>query len=474
MRRDGRLAGWIVLSALCVAISSCVHYHGQPLAPASSESTFRNRTLDDPGLAAFVRSAIPAQAKNWPPKELDLRAATAVAAYFNPEISLARSHLKTAEAAIVTAGGRPNPSFTGSAGYETLSSSPVVLRLELSLPLETAHKRSYRILEAAKLADAARLTLNETSWRVYSAVRDAWMNYIAAVEEAEAAARESQLQLSVVSLMQQRLSAGEISRPEWDQVRIEASRAAIRLNAIHGQVSQSRIALASAMGVPEAAIANVQFSKSSYNRPELIDQLPPGSVQKAGLLNRLDIQRSLLEYAAADAQLHLEIARQYPDIQLNPGYDFDEGIHKFTFGTSFPIPVWNRNRGPIAEAESRRSAAEAEFLALQQKAIHQVEQALELYRTAVSEFQEADVRWKTLQTDRERSLIRAVDVGEADRLALNMTRLQSVEAERGRLQALGKTRAAFSALEDAVQAPLDDVPWIQPRPEFHADGPAPK
>jgi outer membrane protein, heavy metal efflux system len=470
MHCDKRIAALIFGGGLMVAMSGCVHYRAQPLAPVKSEIAFRQRTFDDPGLAKFVRSASPEEGKDWPPKAVDLRTATLVAAYFNPAIELARAQVKTAEAAIVTAGGRPNPSLAVAGGYETLSSSPLVFRLEPSLPIETARKRSYRILEAAKLADATRIEWKEASWRVYADVRDAWMSYVAAVEEAGTVRREDQIRVSLVSLMQQRLVVGEVSRPEWNQTRVEASQAAIRLNAIQGQVTQTRIGLASAMGLPETALAGVPLVMDRYNSPEPIERLPLARVQQEGLLNRLDIQRALLAYAATDARLHLEIARQYPDIQLNPGYEFDEGVHMFTFGPSLPVPVWNRNQGPIAEAEARRSEAEAQFIALQQKAIGQMEQALAQYRTAFAEFQEADARWTAFQRDRERSMIRAVQSGEEDRLALEVTRLQSVAAEQGRLQALGKTRAAFSALEDAVQAPLDAVRWVPPQKESRGGG----
>ena len=458
-----RLAAFTTISALTIALSSCVHYRGQPLAPVQSENRFRQRSFDDAGLVTFVRSVSPAEAESWPPKLLDLNTAALIAAYFSPAISVARARVRTSDAAIVTAGGRPNPSIGTAAGYETVASSPVVLRLEISLPIETAHKRSYRILEVAQLADVARIALKETSWQVYSEVRDAWMDYAAAVQQAEASGRESQIRTSIVSLIGQRLIVGEVSRPEWNQARIDASRADATLNAIQGQVLQGRVRLASVMGLPDTALNGVRLTTSQYDSPEPIEQLHVDRVQQAGLLNRLDIQRLLLEYAAADARLHLEIARQYPDIQLNPGYDFDEGFHKFTFGPSFPIPVWNRNRGPIAEAEARRSEAEAAFIARQQKAISEMQQALAEYRAALAEYQETDARWDAFQKDRERSTYRAVQIGEQDRLALNLMRLQSIEADQARLRALAKTRAAFSALENAVEAPLDNVRWIQPQ-----------
>jgi outer membrane protein TolC len=167
-----------------------------------------------------------------------------------------------------------------------------------------------------------------------------------------------------------------------------------------------------------------------------------------------------MEYAVTEANLQLEVARQYPDLQLNPGYDFDEGHHKFTFGPALPIPVWNRNRGGIAEADAKRAEVEARFLALQSQAIGEMEHSLAQYRTALAEFQEADQKWSVIQTTRERATIRAVQLGAEDRLALEAMQLESLAVRSARLSALARTRTAFSALEGAVQAPLGDVPWL--------------
>ncbi|MDQ2775359.1 MAG: TolC family protein [Acidobacteriota bacterium] len=414
-------------------------------------------------MAAFVRSVQPSSGNTqWPPHEFDLATANLVAAYLNPSLQVARAQVKTAEAGIVAAGGRPNPSLSAGGGYETSPESPITIRFELSLPIETARKRSYRILEAAKLADVARIQLKEASWHVYSQVRGAWMDRLAATDALTAIRSESQIRVKTVALIQKRVSVGEVARPELDIARVEASRTAVSLRDAEGQVDGTLINLASAIGMPVSALTSVRFVSGDYGSPQLLELLPVARVQQKGLLNRLDIQRSLLEYAAAEARLQLEIARQYPDIQLNPGYDFDEGHHKFTFGPAFPVPVWNRNTGPIAEAEARRSEAEARFLALQSQVIGEVERSLSGYRTAFKEFEEADRQWSAIQASRERATFRAVQLGEEDQLALNAVRLESVAALHARFTALAKTRAAFSGLEDAVQAPLGNVPWIQP------------
>lgn len=457
--RPWRLFG-LTTALLCCVLSSCVHYRAHPLEPAQSESAYRSRDLNDAGVGAFVRSVRGASTE-WPPHTLDLATASLVAAYYNPSIMIARAELRTAEAAMVTAGARPNPTASAAGGYETAPEAPVVIRFELSLPIQTARKRSYRILEAAKLADSARIGVNEASWHVYSQVRNAWMDHLAALDAVRALRREAQIRTEIVALMGKRFSVGEVSRPEWQTTQVDASRATVSLRAAEGQVAETSIRLAGAMGVTASALASIRLV-SSDDFPQPLEGLPIGRVQQKGLLNRMDIQRSLLQYAAAEARVQLEIARQYPDIQLNPGYDFDEGFHKFTFGPTLPIPVWNRNRGAIAEAEARRSEAEARFLALQSQAIGEMERALAAYRSAFSQFQEADQRWSIIQNSRERETVHAVQLGEEDRLALSSIRLQSAGALDARLHAEATTRAAFSMLEDAVQAPLNNVPWIRP------------
>ena len=63
--------------------------------------------------------------------------------------------------------------------------------------------------------------------------------------------------------------------------------------------------------------------------------------------------------------LRLEIARQYPDLHLNPGYEFDQADSKWALGLSIELPLLNQNQGPIAEAEARRLESAARFESLQ-------------------------------------------------------------------------------------------------------------
>src|SRR5262249_39235022 len=113
---------------------------------------------------------------------------------------------------------------------------------------------------------------------------------------------------------------------------------------------ETKAALAGAIGIPVGGLEEAEFSWPEMDTPPGSESLSPAEIQRDAVLNRLDIRRSLAQYAAAEGTLRLEIAKQYPDFNIGPGYTFEERHNFFTVGFSASIPIFNRNQGPIAEA----------------------------------------------------------------------------------------------------------------------------
>ena len=421
----------------------CVKYHARPLDPAASEQQFHARSLTDPGLRAFLRRA------DWPPARLGLNDLIAAALYFNSDLDVARAQFRTAQAAIVTAKTRPNPAVSAGSGYETDPESHLLFNFLPSFTLVTAGKRTWRTLEAEKAADAARVGVEETAWKVESRVRAAWLDYLISRRSLELLRQERSVRSEIVEMLDKRVAAGDASRPEADVERAALLSLDVAAQAAQTQMDEAGAALASAVGLPQLPEIDTQALPSLPGSP------PIGDVQKAGLLHRADIRRSLLEYAAADAALHLEIANQYPDFQYSPGYSFNEGFHQFSFATAFNVPLVNRNRGPIAEAEARRSEAEARFKALQAQAIGEMQASLAAYKGALAELAEADGRLMPNQRAREVAMERAVQLGDQDRLALAGVRAETAVAARARLDAFHRAEVALGLLEDSLQHSLE-------------------
>jgi outer membrane protein, heavy metal efflux system len=430
------------LVALLAALTGCVKYHPHSLDPPRSEQQFRARSLADAGLQRFVNRP------NWPPQELSWNDLVAVAYYFNPDLDVARAQVRTARAAIVTAGARPNPSLSGGSGWTNSPESPRLFSLDPSLMLVTAGKRGLRVAEAAKLADAARAQVAETAWRVRSRVRAAWLDYVIAQRSLAALQGERKARAEQVEILDKRLAVGEVSRPDLDAARAALVAIEAEEKAAETSVAESGATLAASAGLP-------QLPPVDDYLPETPPTLTAAEVERAGLLHRADVRRSLIEYAAAEAGLRLEIANQYPDISLNPmSYGFDEGHHKLAFTPGSILPILNQNQGPIAQAEARRAEMEARFNGLQAQAVGEMQIALARYHGALAELADADRRLSRIEQPREDAVRRGVRAGEQDRLALAGAQVETAGARRARVTALFHVQSALGALEDAVQQPL--------------------
>ena len=91
-------------------------YRPAPISPPGTAASFESRTLLDPELKPFVEQNLGHTLSEWPPKTWDLPLLTLAAFYFHPSLAAARARVAIAEAAIVTAGARPNPTVTLAPG----------------------------------------------------------------------------------------------------------------------------------------------------------------------------------------------------------------------------------------------------------------------------------------------------------------------------------------------------------------------
>lgn len=437
-------------------LSGCGGVDSRPLDPEASETEFRARTLAAPGLRAYIES----QGKT--PGSWDLETLTLVAFYYHPELDIARARLDRARAGSRTASAWPNPVLAVEAGKSLTADrgvSPWLYGFDLRLPVDELWKRGYRIEAAEHLGEASRLELFEAAWRVRSRLRAAFARHLLALRELDLRRVEEDLRSEAATLMERKLTLGEAFLLDVSTARSERATSRAARLASETLVSESRLAVASALGLSGSALEGVAFTWANLDQPPAVSALGP--LQTAGLLNRLDVRRRLAEYAAAEALLQLEASKRYPDISFGPSYEFEEGERRFRLGMSITLPIFDQNQGPIAEALAQRKETGARFLALQAQVIGELESALARYRGAREELAEADKASLEVQR-REKAVRRAVELGESDRVALAAVRLEGVALARNRLEALRRAQEALGDLEGASQKPFD-LPLRSPR-----------
>lgn len=69
------------------------------------------------------------------------------------------------------------------------------------------------------------------------------------------------------------------------------------------------------------------------------------------------IEVLLLEHGKTEVQLRAEIRGQYPNLEIGPAWSREEGKNRIGVGGGITLPLWNRNRKAIAEAETARELA---------------------------------------------------------------------------------------------------------------------
>ena len=181
------------------------------------------------------------------------------------------------------------------------------------------------------------------------------------------------------------------------------------------------------------------------------------AVERAGVAMFAHVRGALAEYAASQSALQLEIAKQYPDLHLNPGYELDQTDNKWSLGVSLELPVLNHNQGPVAEAKAKRQEAAAHFLTVQSTAIAEIDSALAGYNAALQKSATATALLDDLRKQLDSARAQA-QAGETEPLTLANAEAEYAAGAQNQLDAVVKAQSALGQLEDAVQSPLTMPP----------------
>ena len=449
---------WLIIP-LCL-LTGCATYQPQPVSPEKTAAQLESRLLDDAGLKKFLEQNLGHELNNWPETNWDLPELTLVAFYFHPTLEVARDQWLVAQAGLKTAGARPNPSVTVSPGYDTQipgNYSPWLVPVTFDLPIETAGKRGKRIAEAEKISESARWNFASAAWQIRSGVRASLLDFKIAGQRAELLQQEFAAQTNIVERLQQRFDAGEISRPELTTAQIALNKTQMDLSNAKSQQSDARSRLAEALGLSEAALDGEQLD-FDFSVPDA-KPLTSADARLVALRSRADILASLSDYAATEADLCLQVAKQYPDLHLGPGYAWNSGNagdNEWSLGLTLELPILDQNQGPIAEAEARRKLAAAKFVELQSQVIGQIDRAVAGWRVAEEQLKAGDALFAAEQ-QQQKSAQAQLEAGAADQLDSLNAQLGLSNAQLAQLDNEAKLQTVFGALEDALQRPADSM-----------------
>jgi outer membrane protein, heavy metal efflux system len=444
-------------------LAGCAHFQPQTLAPEKTATQFESRRLNDASLKKFLEQNLGHELPNWPLEFWDLNSLTLAAFYFHPDLDVARAQWRVAEAGVKTAGARPNPSVSVTPGYDSGipgNFSPWLVPVSFDVPVETAGKRAKRVAEALDTSKSAYWNLITTAWQIRSGVRASLLDFTVAGRRASLLNDQLAAQEQIVKLLQQRFDAGEISRPELVTAQIALNKTRLDFSDAQSKQAESRSRLAEALGVSDAALEEINLAFNfSATAPK---DLTSADARRIALLGRSDIRGALADYATAEDDLRLQIAKQYPDLHLGPGYAWNNGNagdSQWSLGFTLELPILDQNQGPIAEAKARRELTAAQFTALQAKVIGEIDRAVAAYKVADAQLKTGGELLAAEQRQQE-SAQAQLEAGVADKLDSFSAQMELNIATLANLDGQVKFQTALGALEDALQRPADALPAL--------------
>jgi outer membrane protein TolC len=448
------------ISLAAMLLAGCATFHPQPISPEQTAARFEARRLDDDGLKKFLGQNLGRESENWPGTNWNFQQLTLVAFYFHPGLEVARAQWLVAAAGLKTAGARPNPSVTATPGYDSQipgNYSPWLVPVTFDLPIETAGKRGKRMAEAEKVSESARWNFISAIWQIRSGVRASLLDFTIAGRRADLLQRQFSAQRQIVKLLQQRLDTGEIARPELATAQIALNKTLLDLSDAESKKSDARSHLAEALGLSEAALDGENLNFDFVTRGA--GQLTYADARNVALRSRADILAALADYAAAEDDLRLQVAKQYPDLHFGPGYAWNSGNagdNQWSLGLTLELPILDQNQGPIAEAEARRKLAAAKFVELQAQVIGEIDRAVAGWRVAEEQLKTGNELLAAGQQQQKSAQAR-LEAGAADQLDSLAAQLEFSSAKLAQLDNEAKLQSAFGSLEDAVQCPTDSI-----------------
>ncbi|MGN0885412.1 MAG: CusA/CzcA family heavy metal efflux RND transporter [Candidatus Spyradenecus sp.] len=402
--------------------------------------TYARQPLDWEAEAAAWQSAAAPEALG----QMTLSQAQALALRLNPAINQARRQALVSARAAEEVGWWEDPTLSadllrlvrGGANPYTLASS-----LGFTLPLSGVNGAMSEAAEAYAQVERQRLLAAE--WALRQEVARAAIAWRAAVERhARLVATESPERQAAEAALERLSAAGEVAPEALRQMRLARRERQVERRRAEAEVLAARQAFAACLGLSplaEAALAP-PCDLSLSDLPA-----PPAVPESLALVRHPEVQAALAQWEATEADLRTEIRRQYPDLELGPAFDREEGENKLGLSFGLSLPLWNRNRAAIATAEGNREVARQACIAAWQEVVRQAASAAErlalLQASAPAEATARDADFAALYAAGERTELEYLERAD-DTLAQELAEIE----RRAEILELTLTLAQLRAL----------------------------
>ena len=317
-------------------------------------------------------------------------------------------------------------------------------------------------MDGARIAGADLAVLSagydvvEALWNARTELRRGLAERLVAERQVAALSALAEVRDRQYVAMARRVTVGEASRAELERVRADSADVARRLGDAQAGLRAAARTVAVAIGVPAGTVEGLPVEWPGFDAPAP----DPGALvtpdlRQAALLSRADVLKAVVAYDQAEQELRGEMAKQFPAINLSPGYTWERGLVKLPFSLGLALPPPDLNRHAIAAAEAKRTEAGKRLEAVVAAAEAAVDAALMETRAARA----ALVQLRTVELATAAKLAAQADrelaAGAIDRIEWAAAQAGLRQARSAEIDALARVHAADAALENALRRPLE-------------------
>lgn len=367
----------------------------------------------------------------------------------DPDVIAAQAEVAAAEARQQQAAlwFQDNPQIEGSGGRRKGESTSTDYSVELSQQIEIGGQRTERIEAANAALEASRAHLAWRRVETVAAVRQSFGRVLAAERLLEVARESENTARQALEAADKRFGAGDISRLEINAARIEHGRSAQDRSRAEQRATVALAELQLLLALPPEETLVVQGDLPNPSTVPL-EELPTSIAKALEIRGDLQMARAELESARAESRL---AAREWlPKPRVGAAFAHEEGddIVKGLIGVD--LPAFNRNQAGRGTAAARVVQTEQTWRALRRRAEQEIR--LSYLRVRAAERAASSYAEEVVSAMRENLDLssRAYLASQLDFTQLLLIRRESIEAQRGNVDALEELNAARAELDRAL------------------------
>jgi len=448
---------------LLILLQGCAihHYQAEPVNIIETAQLIETWTIDNPELNRFlIAGGQPAESLQSHDFSLERLYLTGL--YYHPKMHAALNRLQKAEVTAGYSGYRINPELSIPFEYHSDTSddepSPWTIGAVLGFVYERAGKREARQALAEVERLNARLAIDELAVDLYRQFREAYQEFLLS----DASVNETQHELEVLEdllkQLQNKFELGSVSQFEISSVKLEIQQLKFEHRLQINRREQFRDELLTMTQLPPHEFERIEISyldpldvaRGLYanSNPDDVDM----PAMQTSLLNRhLGLARRLNDYAVSEAQLKLEIEKQYPDIVLSPGFIFDQSDNIWTLGASWILPLFTNTERDlrIREAMEERRIRQQEIIVLQKQLLSRLYRVVNAVQRHARSIEVSDNIIDAVE-QRAADLQQQIELGGIDRVEILRNRLEYFRARQTQLKIYNEAALAVLQLQQLL------------------------